>query len=92
MLDDRGVHIPTYILGPYNEGSSINITCVSIGGNLPVCNRKQSVICYENPFYFAQLTTLEAGKEEKEEVSVAGRLILMLSPINRVPPEFFGEY
>lgn len=32
VLDDQGDHITNYILGPYNEGSAINITCVSIGG------------------------------------------------------------
>lgn len=41
MLDERGVHIPDYILGPYNEDSSINITCVSIGGNLRLFSQVQ---------------------------------------------------
>lgn len=32
VLNDKGMQIPHYILGPYNEGSSINITCVATGG------------------------------------------------------------
>ncbi|XP_045478028.1 synaptogenesis protein syg-2-like isoform X2 [Harmonia axyridis] len=32
VLNENGVHIPDYILGPYNEGSAVNITCVATGG------------------------------------------------------------
>lgn len=32
ILNENGVHAPHFILGPYNEGSSVNISCVSTGG------------------------------------------------------------
>lgn len=32
ILDSKGATIKDHTLGPYNEGSGINITCVAIGG------------------------------------------------------------
>lgn len=40
ILNEIGVPIPHYILGPYNEGTDLNITCVSTGG------KETFIFCY----------------------------------------------
>ncbi|KAJ9589136.1 hypothetical protein L9F63_017556, partial [Diploptera punctata] len=32
ILDDKGTNVPQRILGPYNEGSNVNITCIATEG------------------------------------------------------------
>lgn len=32
IFDESGSNLPHYILGPYNEGASTNVTCVVTGG------------------------------------------------------------
>ncbi|KAF6217313.1 hypothetical protein GE061_001667 [Apolygus lucorum] len=37
VLNERGEDSPQYILGPYNEGATVDITCVSEGGKFARC-------------------------------------------------------
>lgn len=36
ILNEKGVLIPHFIVGPYNEGTSLNLTCISIGGKFRI--------------------------------------------------------
>lgn len=33
VLNEKGDHIPHYILGPYKEGVTVDITCIASEGN-----------------------------------------------------------
>ncbi|KAF5299118.1 hypothetical protein FQR65_LT09476 [Abscondita terminalis] len=35
VLNERGSTVPNYLLGPYSEGDSINISCIAVGGRPP---------------------------------------------------------